>query len=861
MEAGLITSPDGSIFAANLAACELFGRTEDEICKAGRAGLVDSSSPDLMNILEERARTGKVRGELILIRGDGTRFTGEVSSAQYEEADGNIRTIMFIRDLSEIKRSGLLLKQRLFEANRNAAEVEAMLASQDDAVLMYDLDVKVRRTNPSFTNIYGFDPVGLHVQDIIKRVSCQSLDGKPLVLSEQPTPRALRGEHISGTHFKVKRGNGSTAIVETFSRPLLVDGDVIGSVTVWHDITEQKLAEEVLKNSSKEINELYEYAPCGYHSVNSEGMICKINNTELEWLGYSKDELVGKVKWVDLITPRSQQIFRENFPKFMERGFVRDLEMEIIRKDGTKFIGLVNATAVKSQSGEYLWSRTTVTDITERKKLDLALAQNEERYRKIVEDQTETICRMQADGTVIFVNEVYCRFFGLLSTEIIGNKWHPVAYPEDIPSIEARIQLLSIDNPIVDIENRVYSGEGELRWMHFVNLGIFDACGQLVEIQSVGRDITEQKRLVAALATSEKEFRLLAEAMPQFVWITRADGWNIYFNQQWVDYTGLTLEESYGHGWITPFHIDDQKQAWDTWQQAVNNQGIYTLESRLRRADGEYRWWLIRGVPALDDTGKVYKWFGTCTDIHEIKQAEAALLDSQERLENRVIERTEQLRQLAVQVTLAEEHERKAIARDLHDDLGQILHVTKVKFDGLTKMLSSELHSQISELNTLIADANRHVRSLTSQLSPPILRDLGLGPALHWLGDEMRRNYNLVVEVRIEDMHIMLAPVEAIILFRAARELLINVSKHAESDTAEVELYCRDGCLLLTVEDEGVGIENLDLAPHNHKGFGLSNVRERIIFLGGSLELNSKPHGGTRAVLNMPFNPITRNRQ
>ncbi len=89
------------------------------------------------------------------------------------------------------------------------------------------------------------------------------------------------------------------------------------------------------------------------------------------------------------------------------------------------------------------------------------------------------------------------------------------------------------------------------------------------------------RRQAEALSASEKEFRMLAEAMPQIVWITRADGWNIYFNQQWVDYTGLTLEESYGHGWNKPFHPDDQKRAWDAWQNAVTNNAAYSLECRL----------------------------------------------------------------------------------------------------------------------------------------------------------------------------------------------------------------------------------------------------------------------------------------
>lgn len=132
----------------------------------------------------------------------------------------------------------------------------------------------------------------------------------------------------------------------------------------------------------------------------------------------------------------------------------------------------------------------------------------------------------------------------------------------------------------------------------------------------------DRKRAEQAINKSEHELRMLAESMPQIVWITRPDGWNIYFNQQWVEYTGLTLEESSGHGWNKPFHPDDQQRAWDAWQNATQNLAEYVLECRLRRADGVYKWWLIRGVPFLDEHGAVLKWFGTCTDIDEFKRAD-----------------------------------------------------------------------------------------------------------------------------------------------------------------------------------------------------------------------------------------------
>jgi PAS domain S-box-containing protein len=186
-----------------------------------------------------------------------------------------------------------------------------------------------------------------------------------------------------------------------------------------------------------------------------------------------------------------------------------------------------------------------------------------------------------------------------------------------------------------------------------------DEAGQVVGIFAAARDITERKRAEDALRQSEQEFRALAEAMPQIVWTTQPDGWNTYFNHQWVDYTGLTLEESYGHGWNKPFHPEDQQRAWDAWRNAVTNLDSYALECRLRRADGVYRWWLIRGVPVLDEKGNVLKWFGTCTDIEDLKRAEQSLRQANADLD----QRASQLRALAGELTLSEQRERSRLVK------------------------------------------------------------------------------------------------------------------------------------------------------------------------------------------------------
>ncbi len=162
-------------------------------------------------------------------------------------------------------------------------------------------------------------------------------------------------------------------------------------------------------------------------------------------------------------------------------------------------------------------------------------------------------------------------------------------------------------------------------------LKLANAAAIVADKKAYELNISERKRTNSDLLSqgkteeSEIDFLLLAEALPQIVWITTAEGQNVYFNRQWTEYTGLSLEESYGDGWNEPFHPSDKQRAWEAWQNAVINDGTYSLECQLRKYDGSYRWWLIRGVPVHDKEGKIIKWIGTCTDIQNIKETELAL--------------------------------------------------------------------------------------------------------------------------------------------------------------------------------------------------------------------------------------------
>jgi PAS domain S-box-containing protein len=229
------------------------------------------------------------------------------------------------------------------------------------------------------------------------------------------------------------------------------------------------------------------------------------------------------------------------------------------------------------------------------------------------------------EARFVDVNQAACELVGYQHDELVGKTIFDIIPDEDAARLRATQAELGSTT-------RVHRAE----WM----LVRKDAQRVPVEVSSniladgrwpaFIRDISRRKRREEALRESENRFRTLAEAVPQIVWITSPDGLVIYFNQLWVKYTGLPLEESYGHGWNTLFHPDDRQRALDAWQHALQTDTVYSIEARIRRADGIYRWWLIRGVSQHDEKGLVINWVGTCTDIDDLKRIQEALRQSEE---------------------------------------------------------------------------------------------------------------------------------------------------------------------------------------------------------------------------------------
>jgi signal transduction histidine kinase len=224
-----------------------------------------------------------------------------------------------------------------------------------------------------------------------------------------------------------------------------------------------------------------------------------------------------------------------------------------------------------------------------------------------------------------------------------------------------------------------------------------------------------------------------------------------------------------------------------------------------------------------------------------------------EQLELRVAQRTAQLQSLSSDLEAAEERERRQLARDLHDDLGQILAAARIRLAPLCAHAHSEVRAKADEVGALIDRASDSTRSLAAQLAPAVLHELGLYPALEWLGEEIERTFGLRVVTIDDGCDKPLSPEIRSILYRAVRELLINVAKHAKTDTAHVELQDDHGKIRLRVSDAGIGYDPNAMIAEPRAGLGLITVRERLSRIGGSAEIRSAPGMGTVVLLTAPL--------
>ncbi len=384
------------------------------------------------------------------------------------------------------------------------------------------------------------------------------------------------------------------------------------------------------------------------------------------------------------------------------------------------------------------------------------------------------------------------------------------------------------------------------RWHIF---GVLSLCvvqavlivGLLVQRARGRRAEKERKRAEQELRESEARFRLMADAAPVLIWTSGLDKGCTYFNRPWLEFTGRPLAKELGDGWAEGVHPDDLPRCLEVYTSHFDSREPFEMEYRLRRHDREYRWVLDRGVPRFTPNGEFAGYIGACLDVTDRKAAIEQLRDSHERQ-----------RDLASRLLRAQEVERRRLAREMHDDLTQRVAVMAIEIGKVEEQI--ELPIPVAEslrrTRDQLVKLSEDVHSLSRQLHPSILDDLGLVDALRSECITFQQREGITINYHTDNVPGGLPRDSALCLYRIAQEALRNVVRHAGASSVEVSLIGHDGQVLLTVTDQGKGF---DLnGGRSHPGVGLASMEERARLIGAELSVQSHLGKGTTITVFVP---------
>jgi two-component system, NtrC family, sensor kinase len=613
-EGALTLTPQGLILYANRRFAQMLGTPLEKVIGSEIHTWFAPESRQVLQTLLQKAAFANRSEELVLAAADGTEVPVYLSVSRLLLDKMPDAFCMVATDLTEQKRNEVILAAEEF--------ARAILEQAADAIVICDRTGRIIRASKRAQAFCGKNPVGRTFEHAFPLRQLNGTEFRPI--------GAIDTAHRQSVEARLERGGRGFDLLVSIGHLTDSRDEMLGSVVTLTDITERKRAEEVIRTSEQRLNLALESAHLGVWDVDL------IRDTS--WRSLHHDHIFGHessvpdwslAKALSHMVPEDRDRVTQCFEEAKRTGRL-GFECHIIQPDQSRHSILVQGQVYRDVNARPIRMMGTVVDITEQKRSAQALQRSELRYRSLFENMLEGYAYCRAffeqgrlrDFVYLETNGAFENLTGL--KDVVGKNVSDV-----IPG------CLETDRELFDLYGRVaLTGRAEKRETYFDALGIWISVAvyspEREHFIAIFDNITTRKLAEKALSKSEEEFRTLADSMPQIVWITRADGWTVYFNQQWMDYTGLTLEESLDLGWNKPIHPDDQKAAWEAWQKATATAGIYSIESRLRRADGTYRWWLVRGVPLKDAAGNIVKWFGTCTDIDDMKVAERDILDSRE---------------------------------------------------------------------------------------------------------------------------------------------------------------------------------------------------------------------------------------
>jgi PAS domain S-box-containing protein len=631
--------------------------------------------------------------------------------------------------------------------------------------------------------------------------------------------------------------------------------DEIGTLGRAFNVMTGRLAKtmEELRESEEKYRGIFEQAVEGLFQTSLQGSFLSANPAMARIAGYdSPDELISRVRDVRrqlYVNPEDRDAIMASV---MEQGEVLGWEVQFRRKDGRKIWVSISARMVRDEAGTPLCIEGYLVDITEQRLAEEALHKSEALMAEAERVAGWGSWELDIAGDTILVSDGLKRLAGLPPDyppvpldDFITDTVHPDDRDARRRNLDEVIRGVATQ---YDHEFRIIRRDtGQVRIWHGVREVQADASGHPVRIIGTDRDITEQRLAEEALRESEARYRALVENQVEAVCRWLPDTTLTYVNEAYCRLLGRSRDELLGKSFLDFIATENIRDLMRHVRSLINHPRLAYYEHEVSSGDKGPVWVRWSDCPILDGKGELQEFQLVGMDITDRKVAELALISQRE-----------QLRKLATELAMTEERERQNIATELHDTVGQKLAAAKMKLDALAGNPDCcNTCGDLVKAYNLILQAISCIRSLTFEISPPILYMVGFDAAVQSLCEKFEEETGILVDFTEEGETTSIGKNLRGTLYRMVRELLHNIEKHAAAEHVSVSLRCLADTVEISVEDNGAGFDAAQILLQGNKNncIGLFSIKQRIEYLGGSMAMASRPGAGSRITLRVPVNP------
>ncbi|MBW4682692.1 MAG: PAS domain S-box protein [Microcoleus vaginatus WJT46-NPBG5] len=617
---------NGTYIYVNRLTEEFFGRNESEIIGANdRDFFVEELAETYKENNDQVIKTGVVhRFEEVGIDRQGELHNYLSTKVPLKNSDGDIYAICGIStDITEIKKAEAALRQ-------SEERMQALLRAIPDLMFRH-------RVDGTYLDIAGNESSLL--------LPREALIGKKI--QDTPIPEPIKTGLLE--RFRAAVATGTLQIYEhDLEKPdgmhsyetRIMKSRADEVVCLVRDITERKRSQAALEESEERYRTVIAAMAEGIVLQDADGAIQTCNLSAKRILGLSRKQMMGRTS----LDPGWRAIREDGSPfpgeehpamVTLRTGTACSNVVMGVHKPDESFTWISINSRPLFRAGETVPYAVVASfaDITARKQAEEALRQSEARYLAILQDQTELIARALLDGTLTFVNEAFCRFSGKTREELIGSRYEPNVFEEDRENVTRLIKTLSVDNPVVVIENRVIAKGEEVRWTQWINRGIFDEEGRMVEFQGVGRDITERKEIEEVLRESEAMLSNIFDNAGAYIYMKDLNSRYTYVNRPILELFDCSKEEIIGADNFKFFEAETAQRLRESDLQVIESGEVSQSQqvTTVKHSGEVHYYWAVK-VPLKRADGSIYALCGISTDITELKRTEEALRHSESTL-------------------------------------------------------------------------------------------------------------------------------------------------------------------------------------------------------------------------------------